>query len=170
MHGRGGCLLCWGGWKGLTFLGQGWGRCCPCLPEPQSSQALDLPPSPGPVLSTLSPSPCSAHLSQLILVCIISSAHPHPPAASLLPLHPALTRGPHLIAMGEGAPDWGWVSTHPASSPIPAGPGRGQITSRFLSLDFPPRQNKVFVGMKSEQARVMMVLIIAAIYRVPARC
>ena len=96
------------------------------LPDsaPLTLASASLPPRPAP--------PCHRHL------CF-------PPTVSLPPL-PGPDSSPPSQPQEKADPRL-WGRTHPALTP---NRDRGQITSLLLNLNFPRRQNKVFVGIKSD--------------------
>ena len=100
------------------------------------STALHLPDSAPLTLASASlpprPAPPASHL------CF-------PPTVSLPPL-PGPDSSPDSPPQEKADPRL-WGRTHPALTP---NRDRGQITSLLLNLNFPRRQNKVFVGIKSD--------------------
>lgn len=96
------------------------------------------------------------HLPDSAPLTLASASLPPRPALTSSPLlSPLLFLFPHSQALtpplnpattGKADPRL-WGRTHPALTP---NHGRGQITSFLLTLNFPRRQNKVFVGIKSD--------------------
>lgn len=153
--GRGGCI-----YLGICKSGL-------CLPKPRSSQIPDL-----------SPWACTLYSVSLTIFCTPQPTHPCPPSSHLLtptaqlpPFFFLFTQHspwrPHPLATRKGTPDCG-VYTPCFQSHLGA---EGKSHHSFEASTFLLGKIRFFcVGTKSERARVMMVLIIAAIYRVPARC
>ena len=99
------------------------------------STALHLPDSAPLTLASASLPPRPAPASHLCF----------PPTVSLPPL-PGPDSSPDSPPQEKADPRL-WGRTHPALTP---NRDRGQITSLLLNLNFPRRQNKVFVGIKSD--------------------